>query len=74
MEKEFNLSKEIYWCSECSNHLEDESIKTKGIKKFIEMTEKDIRNPKLSRIGMIERFIKRVGPKFIQNDKTNCYY
>ena len=33
------------------------------VKEFIRQTEKDMRNSKLSRIGMVERFRKRAGEK-----------
>jgi len=64
MTKKFNLSeKRRETCKEESDfrfiYLE------KDVKDFIKKTEKDMRNSKLSRVGMIERFKQRAGVKLI---------
>lgn len=38
---------------------------SKNIKEFIKKTEEDMRNHKLSRMGMVERFKKRAGDGLI---------
>lgn len=80
-EKEFNLSKKIDNLEKaliCLLPSDYEKVDykvlddvRKAIKEFIQRTEKDMRNHKLSRIGMVERFRKRAGDKFTSHNFEN---
>lgn len=55
----FNLSEKIMRISK--KYRDFDCIDIKDVKELIRLTEQDMRNSKLSRIGMVERFKKRVG-------------
>ena len=73
MEKEINLSEKISKCS-CKEGFECKvnppSIKIKFIKTFIKLLKEYFKG----KPGYIAKIDKLAGPKFIHNDKTNCYY
>ncbi|KKM04649.1 hypothetical protein LCGC14_1762060 [marine sediment metagenome] len=63
MEKEFNLSEKIDVISSFGEIIR--YLKVSDIKEFFKRIDKIIRNPKLSRMGMIERIDKLAGEKLL---------
>ena len=78
MEKEFNLSEKIQILKAGAKRIPPYLIvDLADIKEFIKGRNKldnDLRNNRITWAKFLDKRRKLAGPKFIQNEKTNCYY